>query len=59
LVRTKWLLNQGVSLSKSGVNLSTNPGVRLDWRRLRRPLLGTAPIDTTPVVNLPAATQAD
>ena len=60
LVRTKWLLNQGVSLTKSGVNLSTNPGVRLDWRRLRRPLLGTALIaDTTPVVKLPAAIQAD
>ena len=39
-------------------DILTKPLGPIDWRRLRRPLLGTAPIDTTPVVKLPAATQA-
>ena len=39
-------------------DILTKPLGPIDWRRLRRPLLGTAPIDTTPVVKLPATTQA-
>ena len=39
-------------------NILTKPLGPTGWRRLRRPLLGTAPIDTTPVVKLPAATKA-
>jgi len=39
-------------------DILTKPLGPTAWRRLRRPLLGTAPIDTTPVVKLPAATIA-
>jgi len=34
-------------------DILTKPLGPTGWRRLRRPLLGTAPIDTTPVVKLP------
>ena len=39
-------------------DILTKPLGPTGWRRLRRPLLGTAPIDTTPVVKLPVATNA-
>jgi len=40
-------------------DILTKPLEPIDWRRLQRSLLGTAAIGTTPVVKLPAATQAD